>query len=109
MNSESMTPEVLELLAARFKALSEPIRLHILNALKHGEHTVSDVIAETDIAQANVSRHLKVLFDLGFVQRRREGAFVYYALSNTRVFQLCDIMCTHLEAESQTRHELLAG
>lgn len=109
MNIDSMTPAVLELLASRFKALSEPVRLQILNALKHGEQTVSNLMATTDVPQANVSRHLKVLHDMGFVRRRREGPFVYYTLVNERAFQLCDIMCGQLEMEYQTRQELLAG
>jgi ArsR family transcriptional regulator len=109
MNIASMTPEVLELVASRFKALAEPVRLQILAALKDGEQTVSELMTATDVPQANASRHLKVLHDLGFVRRRRDGPFVYYALANKRVFQLCEIMCGQLEHESQQRKKLFAG
>lgn len=109
MNAASMTPALLELVASRFKALSEPVRLQMLSALNSGEMTVSEIMAATDIPQANVSRHLKVLYELGFVRRRREGPFVYYALANKHVFQLCDIMCSQLEVETRNRNRLLAG
>lgn len=55
-----MGPELLELIAARFKALGEPARLRILQALRRGERTVSDLMRDTDLSQANTSRHLQL-------------------------------------------------
>ena len=103
-----LTPEVLTLVAARFKALSDPARLEILNALRSGESAVGDLVEATGFGQANVSKHLKVLHEFGFVRRRKEGLFVYYALADKRVLRLCDIMCGQLEAEVTTRRKLLA-
>jgi len=103
-----MTPELLKLVAEHFKALSEPARLQILNTLRHGEATVSELIEDTDLGQANVSKHLQLLYGLGFVTRRKEGLYVYYALADRNVFQLCDIMCGRIEAEAKTRRKLLA-
>lgn len=103
-----MTPKVLGLVAERFKALAEPARLQILNALRTGEMTVSELVEETELGQANVSKHLQLLHTLGFVTRRKEGLFVYYALADRSVFQLCDIMCGRLEAEMKARRKLLA-
>ena len=103
-----MAPELLPLVAERFKALAEPARLHILDALRGGEMTVGELVDATELGQANVSKHLQMLHSLGFVNRKKDGLFVYYALADKSVFQLCDIMCGRLEAEMKTRRKLLA-
>jgi DNA-binding transcriptional ArsR family regulator len=108
MANASMTPELLELVARRFKALAEPVRLQILSALQRGELTVGELVEETGLGQANVSKHLQLLHGLGFVRRRKEGLFVYYALADRTVFALCDTMCGRLEAEVKSRRKLLA-
>ena len=104
-----LTPEVLVLVAERFKALAEPARLQILNCLRGAEMTVSELVEATELGQANVSKHLQLLHTLGFVSRRKEGLYVYYALADKSVFQLCDVMCGRLEAEMKARKKLLAG
>ena len=103
-----MTPELLNLIAGRFKALSDPVRLQILNALRSGEKSVTDLIEETGCAQANVSKHLQILHSLGFVARKKEGLYVYYRLSGREIFQLCDIMCGRIEKELKLRQKLFA-
>jgi DNA-binding transcriptional ArsR family regulator len=103
-----MTPEVLALVAERFKALAEAARLEILNALRGGEMTVGELVDATELGQGNVSKHLQLLHSLGFVRRRKEGLFVYYALADKSVFRLCDIMCDRIEAETKTRRKLFA-
>jgi len=104
-----LTPELLELIAERFKALAEPARLRILNALRDGERTVSELMEETGFGQANISKHLQMLHSLGFVERRKEGLFVHYRLADESVFQLCDIVCGRLAAEASARDRLLQG
>lgn len=109
MSEVRMTPQVLTLVAERFKALAEPARLQLLNALREGERTVSELVDVTELSQANVSKHLRVLANLGFVTRRKEGLYAYYALADKTVFRLCDIMCGQLEAEMKSRRKVLAG
>lgn len=104
-----LTPELLDLVAERFKALSEPTRLHILNALRTREASVSEVMEATGLGQANVSKHLQVLHSLGFVERRKEGLYVHYRLADDSVFELCDLMCGRLAKEAEERSRLLAG
>jgi DNA-binding transcriptional ArsR family regulator len=103
-----LTPELLAVIAERFKVLAEPARLEILNALRLGERTVGQLVDETGLGQANVSKHLQLLNAHGFVTRRKDGLFVYYAVADTSVFRLCDIMCGRLEAEMMSRRRLLA-
>ena len=105
----ALTPEVLALVAERFKVLAEPARLELLNTLRGGDATVGELVDATGMGQANVSKHLQLLFNTNFVTRRKEGLFVYYSLTDRAVFQLCDLMCARLEAESVARRRVLAG
>jgi DNA-binding transcriptional ArsR family regulator len=89
--------------AERFKALSEPSRLEILNALRRGEQTVSELLETTGLAQANASRHLQVLFAAGLVRRRKEGVSTYYRLADQDVLRLCELMCGRIEAQVHAR------
>lgn len=109
MSRSTLTPQVLQLVAERFKALAEPARLEILNVLRDRELTVTELVDATGLGQANVSKHLQLLYSLGFVSRRKEGLYVYYSLSDKQVFQLCDIMCGRLEAELKSRRKVLAS
>lgn len=104
-----LTPDLLALVARRFKALAEPARLTILAALRNGEMTVSQLIKETELGQANLSKHLQLLFSLNFVDRRKEGLYVHYRLADEDVFRLCDIMCGRLAREADVRSELLSA
>ena len=93
-----MTSELFEPVAERFRALGEPARLRILNALRNGEAAVGELAETTGLTQANLSKHLQLLHMLGFVRRRKQGLFVYYALADQDIFRLCDIMCGRVPA-----------
>lgn len=109
MAHRTLTPELLTIIAARFKVLAEPARLAILNALREGELTVSELVDGTGMGQANVSKHLQLLHAQGFVKRRKDGTFTYYAVADRGVFRLCDAMCGHLEAEATARRRIVAS
>jgi len=105
----TLTPEVLTLVAERFKALAEPARLRLLSCLRSGERSVNELVEETGFGQANVSKHLQLLHAQGFVSRRKDGLFVYYALADRSVFKLCDIMCGRIEAQLEAQRRRLAS
>jgi DNA-binding transcriptional ArsR family regulator len=109
MARKRMTPEMMALVAERFRALAEPARLQMMQALRTGERTVGQLVEATGLATANVSKHLQILYGAGFVTRRKEGLYVYYGLAGEDVFRLCDIMCGRLASESETRRKVLAG
>ena len=108
MSNQPLTPELLELLAARFKALGDPSRLLILHVLRSGPRTVTELVHETRLGQTNVSKHLAVLRNAGLVDRHRGGSFVHYDVGDSRLYTLCDLMCDQLRAESFARHEVVA-
>ncbi|MCC6463763.1 MAG: winged helix-turn-helix transcriptional regulator [Planctomycetes bacterium] len=82
------------MVAGRFKVLAEPARLHLLNVLMAGERTVGDLVETTGLNQANVSKHLALLAEAGFVSRRKEGLHAWYVIADSSVFKLCDLMCS---------------
>lgn len=104
-----LSAEVLHQVAERFKGLSEPSRLQILQTLRQGEATVTSLVERTDLTQANLSRHLRVLLQLGFVERRKEGLHAWYRLADQDVLQLCDLVCGRLERQLEARQKELAG
>lgn len=109
MGTRELTPELIEIVAGRFKALGEPARLQILHCLRGGEMTVGELVERSGLGQANVSKHLQLMHTLGFVSRRKDGLFVHYALADRDVFKLCDIMCGRLDAETKARSRALAA
>ena len=102
------TPEQITFVAERFRALGEPARLQIMNALRASERTVSELVEITGLGTANVSKHLQVLHAAGFVTRRKDGLYVHYGLADDDVFRLCDLMCGRLEAETAARRRVFA-
>jgi DNA-binding transcriptional ArsR family regulator len=91
-----MKREALELVAARFRAMGEPLRLRILQELEGGELSVSTLAKSVGSTQPNVSKHLKVLQDAGMVKRRPHGNSAYYSIADEMVFELCDMICSRL-------------
>lgn len=94
-----LSPEALELVAARFKLLAEPMRLRLLQALHDGELNVTQLVEASGTTQANVSKHLGLLCDAGVLRRRKEGIHVFYAIADRMVFDLCSLVCTRLQAD----------
>ncbi len=83
----------LEIVAARFRALSDASRLQILQLLFKEEHSVQELCELSGMSQANVSKHLSVLAEQGIVQKRRQGLFVFYSIGDPTIYELCDIVC----------------
>src|SRR5262245_63430881 len=63
-----------------FQTLADPTRRRIMEALRHGEQQVNDLVARAGIHQSGVSRHLRILHTAGFVSMRPEGQRRLYSL-----------------------------
>jgi len=90
--------ELAQLVARRFRLLSEPMRLHLLDTLRDGERTVGELADRLGASQQNVSKHLAALHDGGIVRRRKVGNHVGYAIDDASIFELCEIVCGGLQA-----------
>jgi ArsR family transcriptional regulator len=77
----------LDDLVGVLKAAGEQTRLRLLALLEGGDLSVKDLTAILNQSQPRISRHLKLLFETGLVERVPEGAWVYYRLSQDRVLQ----------------------
>ncbi len=92
-NPEALADDALELVAARFKALSEPTRLRLLAALKGGERNVTELVEFTGTSQANISRQLLVLTQAGILGRRKSGLHTFYFVADKAIYDLCELVC----------------
>lgn len=95
--ARKLSEDALRLVAERFKALGEPMRLRLIMVLEQEEKNVGQIVEEVASTQANVSRHLQYLTDAGILKRRKEGLHVFYSISDPRVFDLCQVVCGSLE------------
>jgi len=91
-----LQPELIPLVAARFRALGQPGRLAILAALQDGEKSVNDLAEATGRSQPNVSQHLGSLTRAGLLASRREGNRVFYRCADPYVARICRVVCDSL-------------
>jgi DNA-binding transcriptional ArsR family regulator len=98
---EALTSEdrVFASAAQLFAVLSTPLRLKIISAVCEKEKHVSELLAQIDTTQPNMSQHLAALHRKGILSRRREGAQVFYGLQSERVATLCRAVCTQVAIE----------
>jgi DNA-binding transcriptional ArsR family regulator len=97
-----MEPELdrlFEVVSGYFGLLAEPTRLKILNTICDGERSVSDIVERVGSSQTNVSRHLNLMYGRGVLKRRRDGATVYYSISDPNVVTLCRTACVHIAGQ----------
>ncbi len=88
--------QVFEAVARYFGVLGEPTRLRILHAICQEEKCVNDIIRATGLAQANVSRHLGLMYQAGLLSRRREGTQVFYRVADPMYVELCRTVTVQL-------------
>ena len=99
MEPKSTQDQVFDSVAELFAVLSTPIRLKIISAVCHGEKNVSELLAEIDTTQPNMSQHLSTLYRSGVLAKRRDGTQMYYRLQSERVATLCRAVCTQVAIE----------
>jgi len=98
---------LFELQSEVCKTLASPKRLEILNALKEGEKTVSELVEILGVPKANVSQHLAVMRHKGILDSRREGVNIYYRVSNPKVIKACILMREVLTEQMQEKSRLI--
>jgi DNA-binding transcriptional ArsR family regulator len=101
--------DLAELIARRFRALGDPLRVRILDLLRDQELSVTVLAEQLSAGQQNVSKHLAVLVDTGMLARRKDGTHVYYRIADEGVFALCEQVCGSLQAQLASLNALLTG
>jgi DNA-binding transcriptional ArsR family regulator len=101
--------DLVELIARRFRVIGEPMRIRLLDRLRDGEASVTELADALDASQQNVSKHLAVMADVGIVGRRKERNHVYYRIVDKGVFALCDQVCGSVQQQLRALNELVEG
>lgn len=100
MPADQPLPEALvERVANRFRVIGEPMRIRLLEHLRHGPATVGQLTEALGVSQQNVSKHLGVLYREGILSREKHGTSVRYAIVDLSVFELCDLVCGRLRQQ----------
>lgn len=83
--------KLTQLKAELFKALSNPLRIRIIDELRNGELTVSEIRDRMNVELPNVSQQLAVLKAKNLVNSRKQGINIYYSCSDPKIFKLLDV------------------
>ena len=84
---------LVDLIAQRFRVLGEPMRIKLLDRLREGDATVSELQQALGASQQNVSKHLAILHNAGMVNRTKDGNHARYSIADEGVFELCEQVC----------------
>jgi DNA-binding transcriptional ArsR family regulator len=101
--------ELAELVVRRFRLLADVMRIRLLDRLRDGEATVSELAEALCSSQQNVSKHLAALAEAGILGRRKDGNRVYYRIADEGVFALCEQVCGSLQTQLRALNELIQG
>ena len=74
------------------KVFSHPKRLEVINALRDGEMTVSDLSQKLGLPVGNLSQHLSMMKERHILISRKQGNMVYYRIANPRLIPCFDMM-----------------
>lgn len=101
---EQVVDLVLDKVSRYFRLLSEPLRLKIIRSICETEKSVNEIVVETGANQANVSRHLSMLYSAGVLRKRKDANFVLYIVSDPTLTDICRTVCNRmvLEFSSET-------
>jgi DNA-binding transcriptional ArsR family regulator len=103
--TDELDPTILEMHARVCKTMAHPLRLALLNALRDGERSVSDLAEAIGAPQPLASQHLAVLRNQGLLHNRRNGSEIYYSIAYPKMVQACDllreVLFEHLHAQEE--------
>jgi DNA-binding transcriptional ArsR family regulator len=99
----------VDLIAQRFRILSEPTRIKLLDVLRSGPATVGELQSATGASQQNVSKHLAMLLDAGMVRRTKDGNRGFYSIADESLFDLCEQVCGALRRQIAELDQLFQG
>jgi len=92
--------QVFQLAAELFRVLSAPMRLRIIKSLCDHEKNVTELLAEINTTQPNMSQHLNTLYLSGVLAKRRDGVLIYYRIADARVADLCRVVCKQVAVDA---------
>jgi DNA-binding transcriptional ArsR family regulator len=103
-----ISAEAAGLIAQRLRVLADPVRIRLLDELRHGEQTVTELADRVGVTQQNCSKHLALVHRAGLVARRREGRVAYYSLVDPSALWVCSRVHEALHTQAEDLEVLLA-
>jgi DNA-binding transcriptional ArsR family regulator len=100
---------LVDLIAQRFRVLGEPMRIKLLDHLREGDATVTELQEALGASQQNISKHLGILHGAGMVTRAKEGNHARYSIADEGVFELCEQVCGGVRRQLDELDALLRG
>ena len=107
MLQQTPTQEVSQLEANLCNAVVDPTRILILYKLNERPHNVTELTHQLGTTQPKISRHLKILRDLGLVRATRQGVTITYELADCRLIEALDILRGVLKDSITVRANLI--
>ena len=101
--------DLAELIAARLRVIGDPTRIRILDLLREGELSVTQITEGLGTSQQNASKHLGVLLQAGIVARRKDGNSSIYSIADAGVYELCEQVCGGLQMQLAELNALVQG
>ncbi len=101
--------DLAEMIAARLRVIGDPNRIRILDQLREGELSVTEITERLEMSQQNASKHLGVLLGAGIVARRKDGTASLYSVADEGVFALCEQVCGGIQDRLSGLSEMVGG
>ncbi len=102
--------ELVTLIAHRFAALGDPMRVRLLDVLRRrGEASVGELAAALDGGYANVAKHLSLLHQQQILERTKRGTRAVYRISDPLVLELCGLVCGAVSAQLRELEAAVSG
>ena len=105
--STQTNQKILEGQASILKALGQPTRLQILELLKDGERCVCEIFPAIHQEQANVSKHLSILRQVGILESRKDGLRILYRIKTPEILNLLTGVSRLLKSQADEQHRLM--
>ena len=106
LKSPPLNARTVEALAETFRALGDPTRVRIVDALSSGELCVCDIAEQAGISESAVSHQLRLLRGMRLVRPRRAGRQVYYAIDDHHILELLKQALTHVQEPRTPDHDV---
>ncbi|HEX7610723.1 MAG TPA: metalloregulator ArsR/SmtB family transcription factor [Solirubrobacteraceae bacterium] len=101
--------DLAEMIAARLRVIGDPPRIRILDLLRDGDLSVTQITEDLGTSQQNASKHLGVLLQAGVVARRKDGNNSIYSIADRGVYELCEQVCGGLQLQLAELTALVQG
>jgi len=101
--------DLAEMIAARMRVIGDPNRIRILDQLREGELSVTEITERLGTSQQNASKHLGILLRAGIVSRRKVGTSSLYSVADDGVFALCEEVCGGIQHQLTDLTDLVGG